>query len=78
MSELLAIYGMNPFTNEVDSMPIDLLQSPYALKGKASSDPDTPPPREALTGNDAKCYRRAMDREIECLQKMNTWEVCCR
>ena len=47
------INGMNPFTNEVDSLPIDIMSSPYALKAKATADPDLPNERVALTGPDS-------------------------
>ena len=72
------INGMDPFTNEVDSLPIDIMSSPCALKAKASNDPDLPNERTALQGPDSDKYFCAMDKEIKCLQDMGTWEVVRR
>ena len=39
-------------------------QSPWALKSKASRDPDLPTIREALSGPYAEYFWKAMDKEI--------------
>jgi Reverse transcriptase (RNA-dependent DNA polymerase) len=53
------------------------LQSPMALAGKAR-DPDIPSTREALSGPHAEHFWKAMDSEIDCLQKKGSWEIVDR
>ena len=53
-------------------------QSPWALKSKASKDPDLPTVREALTGPYAEHFWKAMDKEITRLEQMDTWELVPR
>jgi Reverse transcriptase (RNA-dependent DNA polymerase) len=53
------------------------LQSPMVMMGKAK-DPDTPSTREALSGPHAEQFWRAMDSEMECLEKKGSWEIVDR
>jgi len=52
--------------------------SPWALKAKASKDPDLPTVTEALTGPHAEEFWKAMETEITSLESMKTWEVVPR
>jgi Reverse transcriptase (RNA-dependent DNA polymerase) len=53
-------------------------QTPWALKAKASKDPDLPSVREALSGPYADDFWKAMEKEINTLESMETWEVVPR
>jgi Reverse transcriptase (RNA-dependent DNA polymerase) len=54
------------------------VQAPWALKAKASKDPDLPSVREAVMGPHAKEFWKAMEAEIKSLESMDTWEVVPR
>jgi hypothetical protein len=54
------------------------IQAPWALKAKASKDPDLPSVREAVMGPHAKEFWKAMESEISTLESMDTWEVVPR
>ena len=51
------------------------VQAPWALKAKASKDPDLPSVREAVMGPHAKEFWKAMESEIKTLEGMDTWDV---
>ena len=59
-------------------VPPGLLQSPFALKAKATKDPDLPTLKESLTGPHAEHFWTAMDAEIASLEGKDTWEVVDR
>jgi len=54
------------------------LQAPWALKAKASKDPDLPSVREALSGEYAEEFWKAMETEIKSLEALNTWQLVPR
>ncbi len=66
-----------PMGFEEDSHPWSC-QSPWALKAKAVRDPDLPSLREALSGPYSEQFWKAMDKEIDCLEDMKTWDVVPR
>ena len=70
--------GTDPHTGFIDSFHPCSIQSEFALKAKAVHDPDLPSMREALTGNHAKEFFKAMDKEIADLQSMGTWKIVSR
>ena len=49
----------------------------YALKNQ-SHDPDTPTYMQALSGENSEEYFKAMDDEIQCLTRRETWEIVLR
>ena len=51
------------------------IQTPWALKSKASKDPDLPSIKEALNCPDSESFWQAMEKEISTLEPMQTWEV---
>ena len=51
---------------------------PFAFKAKKNKDPDLPSIREALSGEHAEEFWKAMDKEIASLEAIDTWEVVPR
>jgi histone deacetylase 1/2 len=70
--------GYNYATNTQESMLPHTIQSPWALSAKKSKDPDLPSLREGLNGPHAEAFWKAMDKEIEGLEKLGTWELVPR
>jgi len=65
----------DPHTGFLDATHPCIGQSPFAFKAKASHDPDLPGMQEALTGEHAHKFFKAMDKEISSLEEMGTWEL---
>ena len=72
------INGFNPLFQTQESLHPATLQSPLALKAKASKDPDLPSLHESLTGPHAEEFWKAMDKEIASLEGKGTWTVVDR
>ena len=72
------VHGYDPQTGLQESLPPWLVQSPLAMKGKASRDPDIPNLKESLNGPYAEHFWKAMDAEISSLESKNTWKVVDR
>ena len=72
------VLGYDPHTGFQESLPPGLIQSPLALKAKASKDPDLPSLKESLTGPHSEEFWKAMDAEIASLESKDTWEVVDR
>ena len=53
------------------------MRESYALNSQIH-DPDTPTYMEALSGEHADEYYKAMDDEIRSLMRMDTWEIVSR
>ena len=69
------VMGYSPVTGCQESLPPGLPQSLFALKAKASKDPDLPTLRESLTGPYAEEFWEAMDKEIQSLEGKGIWTV---
>ena len=67
--------SFDPVTQHQEDFHPGLIQSPFALKAKASKDPDLPSLKESLTGPHAEHFWLAMDAEIQSLESKGTWEV---
>ena len=74
----LTALGTDPVSGCIDGLHPGIMQYPMALKAKKSKDPDLPTIREALCSPYSAEFRKAMDVEIETLEKMDTWEVIPR
>jgi hypothetical protein len=72
------VMGFDPNTGLQEHLPPGLIQSPLAMKGKASKDPDLPSLKESLTGPHAEEFWKAMEEEIASLESKNTWKVVQR
>ena len=72
------VLGYDPHTGHQEALPPGFIQSPLAMKGKASSDPDIPSLRESLNGPHAEEFWKAMDSEIASLESKGTWKVIDR
>jgi hypothetical protein len=72
------VLGFNPNTGLQESLPPGLTQSPWAMKAKASKDPNLPSLRESLNGPYAEEFWKAMDSEIASLEGKGTWKVVNR
>ena len=72
------VLGFDPATNSQEFLHPGILQSPLALKGKASLDPDLPSLRDSLTGPYSEEFWLAMDTEIAGLESQGTWTVVDR
>ena len=72
------IHGYDPFTGFQESLHPATIQSPLALKAKASKDPDLPSLRESLNGPHAENFWLSMDKEISSLEGKGTWKVVDR
>ena len=70
--------AFDPITQHQEDFHPGLIQSPFALKAKASKDPDLPSLKESLTGPHAEHFWLAMDAEIQSLESKGTWEVVDR
>ena len=70
--------GLDPIGEFQENIHPWTTQTPWALKAKASKDPDLPSIREALTGPHAEPFWQAMEKEISTLEAMGTWEVVPR
>ena len=68
----------DPYSGLVDDLHPSILQYPSALKAKKKYDADNPSLRQALSGPHAKEFRKAMDKEIQDLERLETWEVVPR
>ena len=74
----------SPYALTIMENPLLLLEDEIiafqakAFKAKASRDPDLPSLKESLTGPYAKEFWEAMDKEIDSIEKMGTWEVIDR
>jgi Reverse transcriptase (RNA-dependent DNA polymerase) len=69
------VLGFEPRTGLQEFLPPGLVQSPLAMKGKASKDPTIPSLQESLNGPHADEFWKAMDAEISNLESKNTWKV---
>ena len=67
--------SIDPLTHCQEHFHPGMLQSPLALKAKASKDPDLPSLQESLTGPYAEQFWAAMDAEIASLESKGTWQV---
>jgi hypothetical protein len=72
------ILGYDPHTGFQESLPPGFVQSPYAMKGKLSRDPDIPSLKESLSGPHAEQFWKAMDSEIASLEGKGTWKIVDR
>ena len=75
---LSQIHGFDPFTGLQEHFHPAVVQSIFALKAKASKDPDLPSLRESLNGPHAEQFWTAMDTEINSLESKNTWTIVDR
>ena len=69
------VRGYDPTTGLQEWVPPGLVQSPLAMKGKASRDPDLPTLKESLTGPHAEEFWKAMEAEIAGLESQKTWKI---
>lgn len=69
------ILGYDPLTGLQEQMHPASIQSPLAMKAKATSDPDLPSLKESLNGPHAEHFWQAMDAEIASLESKGTWEI---
>ena len=72
--------GYDVRTGFQETMYPGICQSPMALqcavyKAKKSSDPDYPSVRQALTGPNADLWWEAMDKELQSIIDMDSWEI---
>ena len=58
---------------QVESTMLEHNHQPYALASKKMNDPNLPSLRASLIGDEAEFYWKAMKKEIEDLEKRNTW-----
>jgi hypothetical protein len=72
------VLGFDPRTGFQEFLPPGLVQSPLAMKGKASRDPDIPTLQESLNGPHSEDFWKAMDAEISSLEGKNTWQIVNR
>jgi hypothetical protein len=72
------VLGFDPTTGLQEMLPPGFVQSPFAMKGKVSRDPDIPSLKESLSGPHAEHFWTAMDAEIASLEGKNTWKVVDR
>ena len=75
--------GYDVCTGFHEVMHPGICQSPMALqcavyKAKKSSDPDYPMVRQALTGPNADLWWEAMDKELQSIIDMDSWEIVPR
>ena len=72
--------GYDVRTGFQEVMHPGICQSPMALqcaayKAKKASDPDYPSVRQALTGPNAELWWDAMDKELQSIIDMDSWEI---
>jgi Reverse transcriptase (RNA-dependent DNA polymerase) len=72
------VLGFDPKTGLQELLPPGFVQSPFAMKGKISRDPDIPSLKESLNGPHAEHFWKAMDAEIASLEGKDTWKVVDR
>ena len=76
------VIGYNIPTGFQEPMYPGICQSPMALqcayKAKKSSDPDYPTVRQSLTGPNAELWWEAMDKELQSIIDMDSWEIVPR
>lgn len=72
------VLGFDPKTGLQESLSPGFVQSPFAMMGKVSRDPDIPSLKESLSGPHAEHFWKAMDSEIASLEGKDTWQVVDR
>jgi Reverse transcriptase (RNA-dependent DNA polymerase) len=70
--------GVDLATGMQEDMHPWTIQTPWALKARATKDPDLPSLREGLAGPYRDEFWKAMELEISGLEGMGTWEIVSR
>lgn len=72
------VMGYDPLTGFQENLHPATIQSPLAMKAKASKDPDLPSLQESLNGPHSEQFWKAMDAEIASLESKGTWTIVDR